>query len=594
MRHATPRQASSVAYRHGGGGGDRDGTAAGIAEVWPRPLRRATSAGAWAADRHGPSAGFALARGGPVRTLVPVATKTSFRTKLVLALCGLSFLTAAGVLYATWRRARDAQVESLRRLLEAVAAAVAPTIDGDAHAAFDPTQVGAATQPYELELRKLGARVRAAHARFKEVYTLGQLEGPGPGKGRLVLAEKDDELGRVYDYARFPAMVRALGGPASDEDLTEDEYGLTLSGYAPIRDAAGRTVGLLGIDVDAATVAEMRARLQEIFGLGILGAALFAGAVGWLLAARISRPVRVLSEAMDRVAAGDLGARATWESTDEFGRLSRNFNRMVEGLEERQRLKQSLALAMEIQQHLLPAGPPTVTGVDVAGFSDYCDETGGDYFDYPRTWEVPGGRVALTVGDVTGHGIGAALLMSTGRAVLRSHAERDVAPGQMLGPGELLGLVNRHLAHDVTSGKFMTLFYGVLDPDDGTIVYANAGQGGCFVLHAEDGRWEEMPACAPPAGVVDGIAFPEARIEHVRAPDVIVLATDGIWETLDADGAPFGYEGLERVVRAHAGGSAQEIAGAVRAAVEAHRGAGPQADDVTLVVAKVLPRRVTT
>ena len=66
------------------------------------------------------------------------------------------------------------------------------------------------------------------------------------------------------------------------------------------------------------------------------------------------------------------------------------------------RLKQSLALAMEIQQNLLPAGPPTVTGVDVAGFSDYCDETGGDYFDYPRTWEVPGGRVALTVGDVTG------------------------------------------------------------------------------------------------------------------------------------------------------------------------------------------------
>jgi serine phosphatase RsbU (regulator of sigma subunit) len=538
--------------------------------------------------------GFALDPARPVRRLVGVAIKTSFRTKLVLALCGLSFLTAAVVLHAAWRRARESQIDNLRRLLEAVAAAVAPTIDGDAHAAFDPTQAGAATQPYEVELRRLGARVRAAHARFKEVYTLGHLEGPGPGKGRLVLAEKDDELGRVYDYARFPAMVKALGGPASDEDLTEDEYGVTLSGYAPIKDRTGRTVGLLGIDVDAETVAAMRRRLLGILALGVLGAAVFSGAIGFVLASRISRPVRVLSEAMDRVAGGDLGTRAHWISADEFGRLSQNFNRMVEGLEERQRLKQSLALAMEIQQHLLPAGPPTVPGVDVAGFSDYCDETGGDYFDYPRTWAVPGGRVALTIGDVTGHGIGAALLMSTGRAVLRSHAERDVAPGQMLGPGELLGVVNRHRAHDATSGKFMTLYYGVLDPDAGTLLYANAGQGGCFVLHAEGGRFEEMPAGAPPAGVVDGVAFPEARVEHVRAPDVIVLATDGVWETQDASGTQFGYEGLERVVRAHADGTAREIADAVRVAVEAHRGDGPQADDVTLVIAKLRPRRVTT
>lgn len=513
--------------------------------------------------------------------------RTSFRAKLVLALCGLSFLTAAVVLHAAWRRAREAQVGNLRQLLEAVAAAVAPTIDGDAHAAFQPEAPGAAASPYEASLRELGRRVKAAHPRFQEVYTLGRLGEPGPGKGRLVLAEKDAEVGAVYDYARFPAMERALGGPASDEDLAEDEYGVTLSGYAPIRDREGRTVGLLGIDVDAETVAAMRGRLLGILGLGVLGAAALSGALGFLLASRIHRPVRALSDAMERVAAGDLGTRSMWASGDEFGRLSAHFNRMVEGLEERQRLKQSLALAMEIQQHLLPGAPPTVDGVEVAGFSDYCDETGGDYFDYPRTWEVPGGRVALTVGDVTGHGIGAALLMSTGRAVLRSHAERDV------GPGELLGIVNRHLAHDATSGKFMTLFYGVLDPDAGTLVYANGGQGGCFVLRG-DGRFEELPAGAPPVGVIDGMAFPEARVEGLVPGDVVVLATDGVWETVDAAGAAFGYEGLERAVRAHAGAGAPAVAEAVRAAVEAHRGTGPQADDVTLVVARLRPRGVTS
>jgi sigma-B regulation protein RsbU (phosphoserine phosphatase) len=345
---------------------------------------------------------------------------------------------------------------------------------------------------------------------------------------------------------------------------------------------------VLGIDVDADTVEAMRGRLLGILALGVLGAAVLSGAVGLLLASRISRPVRVLSDAMDRVAAGDLGTRSTWVSGDEFGRLSTNFNRMVEGLEERQRLKQSLALAMEIQQHLLPTCAPTVAGVGVAGFSDYCDETGGDYFDYPRTWEVPGGRVALTVGDVTGHGIGAALLMSTGRAVLRSHAERDV------GPGELLAIVNRHLAHDAPSGKFMTLCYGVLDPRLGTFVYANAGQGGCFVLRAADGRWEELPAAAPPLGVIDGIPFPEARVEGLCPGDVIVLATDGTWETVDAAGRSFGYEGLEAAVRSRAGAGPDAIADAVRIAVETHRGRGPQTDDVTLVVARLTARPIAT
>lgn len=507
--------------------------------------------------------------------------KASFRTKLVVALTGLSFLTAAVVLERAWSRARAAQVTSLRSLLESVAGAVAPSVDGDRHAAFDPTAPGAASDPYERELRTVGARTKASHARFKEVYTIGQLEGPGPGKGRLVLAERDAEVGAVYEYARFPAMVRALGGPASDEDLVQDEYGVTLSGYAPIRDRAGRTVGLLGIDVDADTVAEMRGRLLGILGLGMLGAALLSGVLGVWLASRISRPVRALSSAMDRVAAGDLGTRAAWTSSDEFGRLAANFNRMVEGLEERQRLKQSLALAMEIQQNLLPAGPPSVAGVEVAGFSDYCDETGGDYFDYPRTWEVPGGRVALTIGDVTGHGIGAALLMSTGRAVLRSHAERDV------GPSEILSVVNRHLAHDVTPGKFMTLYYGVLDPSAGTLLHANAGQGGCFVWRAARAQLEEMPAGAPPLGVLPEIPFPEVKVEGLRAGDVVVLATDGVWETNAPSGKPFGYEGIEAVVRAHAAGSAASIADAMRVAVERHRGAGAQADDVTLVVAKL-------
>jgi serine phosphatase RsbU (regulator of sigma subunit) len=509
----------------------------------------------------------------------------SFRTKLVVAFVALAVVTAAVMLHQAWRRARAAQLEDLRVLLRTTTSTIAPEVDGDAHERLDPKAPGVLADPEFLRLRALAARARAANPRVKEVYTIstsGRSAGTS-GKGRIVLSETDAEVGRDYDYARFPAMVRCLtqGEPTADEDVSVDEYGASLSGYAPIRNAAGKVVGLLGVDVDGTTVQEMRSQLLGLLALGSLGAVLAAGALGWAFARRISRPVQLLASATDRVAAGDYDTRVHWESGDEFGRLSGHFNRMVEGLEERQRMRQAMQVAMEIQQHLLPEAPPSLEGVDVSGFSDYCDETGGDYFDYPRTWQVPGKRLALTVGDVTGHGIGAALLMSTGRAVLRSHAQRDVPPG------ELVGIVNHHLAEDAAAGKFMTLYYGVLDPGAGTLVYANAGQGGCFVVRA-DGKIETMAACGPPAGVVDGLSFVEGRVEGLRQGDVVVLGTDGIWETVDAKGELFEMERFEAVARANASRSAKEIADAIRAAVETHRGTGPQTDDVTLVVAKLV------
>jgi hypothetical protein len=262
-------------------------------------------------------------------------------------------------------------------------------------------------------------------------------------------------------------------------------------------------------------------------------------------------------------------------------KLCDGFNAMGEALEERQRLKQALALAMEIQQHLLPSSPPTVAGVDVAGFSDYCDETGGDYFDFPRTWALEGGRLAITVGDVTGHGIGAALLMSSARAVLRTHAERDEPPAT------LLSLVNHALVHDAIAGKFMTLYYGVLDPKAGTLRYGNGGQGGCYVLHV-DGRVTTMPAMAPPLGVFEDVEMKEAVLDGLVVGDVVLLASDGVWETANAAGELFGTDRMVETAVAHRWESADAISAAVRAAADAWRGTGPQTDDVTVLVARLV------
>jgi sigma-B regulation protein RsbU (phosphoserine phosphatase) len=507
--------------------------------------------------------------------------RLSFRTKLALALFGLAAGTAAVALELAWHQSRAVQIEGLRSLLVTTTAAIAPEIDGDAHAALVPSPALAAAPEYAA-LRSLAKRLTDANARFKEVFTVSLVDPPREGWGRLVLTDDDADLGRPYDFARFPAMAKAAagGGPQADEDLLEDEYGVTISGYAPVRDRAGKPVAVLGIDVDASTVRAMRRGLLLLVLWSGLAAVVLGGLAAWFLSRRIARPVAALAAGMDRVAAGDFDARLAGRTGDEFERLFEQFNRMAAGLEERQRLKQSIAIAMEIQQHLLPAKPPDVPGVDLAAVLDYCDETGGDYYDFPA-WPLPGGRVAITVGDVTGHGIGAALLMASGRAVLRTHAERGASPG------ELLALVNDALAKDAAYGKFMTLFYGVLDPAAGTLTWANAGQGGCSVRRASDGRVEGMPAGGPPLGVLGGLKFPEGRIEGLAKRDLVVLATDGIWETADASRDLFGFERMHAAVAAAAGAPAARIAEAVVAAAAAHRGDGPQADDITLVVARM-------
>lgn len=511
------------------------------------------------------------------------AVRISFRTRLLLAFVGLSFATAAILLVLAARGARETQLEGLRALLLTTARLAAAGIDGDAHAAI-PARPDAASDPRYRALKERVLAVKASNPRFEEVYTLTVLDPPRPGWARFVASDADADLGREYDLRRYPGIARALEtGAATDDDVERaDEWGRSLSGYATIRDGSGRTVGLLGVDVQDTTVEEMRRRLWALLGLSAAATVCLGTALAWWLASRIHRPVAALSAAVERVAAGDTSARVEWRSGDEFERLCEEFNTMAAGLEERRRLKSALLLAMEIQRHLLPSESPAVEGVDLDGAVLYCDETGGDYFDFPRTWVLPSGRVALTVGDVTGHGIGAALLMATARAVLRSHADEEGTPDR------ILALVNRALARDAGAGKFMTLCYAVLDPAAGRLTYANAGQGGCFVVRA-DARVEDLPAGAPPLGVVPEVAFPAATVEGLRPGDLVALTTDGVWEAHDASGADYGMERLTAWLRDHRTEDARTIARGLLEDVRRFRAGAPQTDDITVVVARLVP-----
>ena len=323
-------------------------------------------------------------------------------------------------------------------------------------------------------------------------------------------------------------------------------------------------------------------------GLQLTGVVLFvvvlAVVVLSVLSSRgITRPISRLADAAGQLAGGDFDARADIHSGDELQELGEVFNDLGPKLREREKLKHSLTLAMEVQQHLLPEGAPQIDGFDIAGRSVYCDETGGDYYDFIDLIALGPDRVGIALGDVSGHGIGAALLMASARAVLRSHAG---AYGDDL--GGLFDRLNRHLVRDTGDARFMTLFYGIVNGPDRSIRWSSGGHDPAVWYRRGLNEFGELSATGVPLGVVEDVSFPPDGPITVERGDVVVIGTDGIWEARNEAEELFGKDRLREAIAAHADESAGHIYAAILDAVAAYRGSAPQEDDVTLVVIKGL------
>jgi sigma-B regulation protein RsbU (phosphoserine phosphatase) len=250
-------------------------------------------------------------------------------------------------------------------------------------------------------------------------------------------------------------------------------------------------------------------------------------------------------------------------------------------------------VAMEVQKNLLPHGPPSIKGLDIAGHSTYCDETGGDYYDYldvqplggQQADDTPQSRVALAIGDVMGHGVAAAMLMATARGILRSRCDEPASLG------ELLTHLNELLVGDTGGKRFMTMLLVMLDGDTGAMAWASAGHDPPMVYLAKEGRFAEFDGGGIPLGLFAEQTY-ETDTEGPYAPgDVVVLSTDGLWEARTTDGEFYGKARLETVIREHAAGNAEEIAAAIRADHVAACGESSQDDDITFVVAKIKSAR---
>ena len=260
-----------------------------------------------------------------------------------------------------------------------------------------------------------------------------------------------------------------------------------------------------------------------------------------------------------------------------LGSFAHAFADMAEEIRAKQRRRQEMRAAAEIQQSILPPALPrqgAAAAIDLHAEMHPAREIGGDFYDY---FLLAPDRLAVTVGDVSGKGIPAALFMAVSRTVLRGAAGSNGSDGSDMAAA--MAASNRLLATQNTACMFVTLFHGVLDLATGRLRYCNAGHNPPYLLHA-GGGCERLAATGIPFGVDPDMPYRIA--EAALAPgDTLFLFSDGITEAFDPRGEEFGTARLEAVLAATRGGTAAALVGAVLDATAAFAAGAEQSDDIT-------------
>ena len=245
-------------------------------------------------------------------------------------------------------------------------------------------------------------------------------------------------------------------------------------------------------------------------------------------------------------------------------------------------IKQSLELARGVQQNLLPNKNPRLENMDIAGRSIYCDETGGDYYDFILTDTGENEQLAIAIGDVSGHGISSALLMATVRSSLRQRLSK---PGDA---GDVISDVNRQLAHDVEdSGQFMTMFYLMVDPTKKQLLWVRAGHDPAIFYDPNTDNFEELSGSGVALGVMEDSNFKAYTKTDLRKGQIIFLSTDGIWEACNLKGEMFGKERIRDIIRKHSSQRADEIINITIDSLKSYQQGAQIEDDITMVVIKI-------
>lgn len=502
-------------------------------------------------------------------------------------------------------------IEDAKRLAQTEVAAAAPAL-----APLVEESLAAALPAAEAALKAAGvageARAASAEAAAREmqmqvngrrVEIAVKQDGKVVGKANATL-NLDRALRTVFAFTRrdqgeipFAIDTRgALHNPDPQDRKTLESFGVTALGPAAAADNRPRRVGdwLVVARKDSSGLIFGLARpmgesLREIRRASVRNLSLGLLAIGLALIGIVpishgmTRHLTSLTAGVRQLASGDFRTRVPVRSRDEFGSLATAFNRMAEDLErhealvvEQGRLRRELELSRLIQTEMLPRAPLKLPAAEIKGVSIPAREVGGDFFNY---FLLPDGRLALLVGDVSGKGVSAALLMANVQATLRARLPLE---GNL---AVLAAQLDREIDETTPGAVYLTLFLGILDIDRQQLRYVNAGHNPQFVLHNDDGI-VAMPATGLPIALYPGQPYEEAVVP-IRRGDLLFFYTDGLLEAENEAGDMFGPERLQAILAQQQGEGVDRILERVEEAARQFRGAMEPMDDATMMALRL-------
>ena len=301
-----------------------------------------------------------------------------------------------------------------------------------------------------------------------------------------------------------------------------------------------------------------------------------------LVSRNLTLPFGEIIQTLRGVRNGQFDKKVRVTSNDEIGYTGDVINEMTDGLIERERMQQSLNLAREVQQNLLPKSNLKVNGFDIAGKSIYCDETGGDYYDFISIQDADKQKIGVAIGDVSGHGISSALLMATVRSSLRQRAS---LPGST---ARIITDVNRQLVQDVEdSGQFMTMFFLAFTTESRHLEWVRAGHDPAIIYDPGSDSFSELGGSGIALGVDVEWIYEDNKKTDFSNGQIIFLSTDGIWEARNKKGEMLGKKPILNLIRQNASSDATQILDAVFNGLEKFIGGVKIDDDITSVVIKM-------
>ena len=336
---------------------------------------------------------------------------------------------------------------------------------------------------------------------------------------------------------------------------------------------------------DAILEEKLRSLLAFHLSLGFI--AVLLGILAAYGASRlISKPIQEIVEDVGIISQGDLDHTIRRMKNAEFIRLEESINLMIrrirEESEELERKNAELRVAAEIQQSFLPDAIPRLEHFDIAAKSVMAKVVGGDFFDVIPFEAMPVGKdqLGILIADVSGKGIPAALFMALSRIVVRVNAT-----WYRQQPAEAIRNANAVITADSKAGMFVTLFYGILDAQERSLTYVNAGHNPPLICRGDDGTFTDLPATGMAVGAMPDAAYTSGRV--VLGPDdIMVLYTDGITEAENAAQEMYGEDRLRETIAGARTLPAAEIVSAILESVQGFTGNTPQSDDITLMVVR--------